>query len=324
MHFECLRATSGLRPIWYGPKRQRIRCLTGGLAAALLLSGCGEVRDPSAGKPRDQRVGVCVSIPPIAYFTERIGGEHVEVTVLVRPGQSPETYDPTPRQIAQLSESRLFFAIGLPFERRLSTKIEGMGTGTEVVNLNQGITLRTMASQPWETVEQGAMADPHVWMSPRNAKHLAETICETLRKADPAHASLYEQNAAALTRDLEGLDSRIAALLTPFSGKRFYVYHPAFGYLADAYGIEQVAVEVQGKEPTSKELAELINQAKTDGAQVLLVQEQFPTRAAEAVAQAVGCHTVRVDPLAYDYLTNLEHIAQVIRMALLGKREAGS
>jgi zinc transport system substrate-binding protein len=163
-------------------------------------------------------------------------------------------------------------------------------------------------------------ADPHVWLSPRNAKILAANTAAALRELDPAHAADYDANLETLHADLDALDARVAKALGPLRGQTLLVYHPAFGYFADAYGLRQEPVEVEGKEPTARQLAALIDEAKRDGVRVIFVQKQFSVQSASALAEAIGGAVVPVDPLAYDYLANLEGLADQVAEALRKER----
>ena len=255
-----------------------------------------------------------VSIAPQAYLVERVGGASVTVGVLVPPGQNYHTFEPTPKQLAGLAEAMIYFRLGLAFETRLLEKAGAANTGLRVVDMCKGIALRPMMEHD-EHETSGAL-DPHVWLNPLNAKILAANVCEGLSAADPAHAAEFARNLAALEQDLDAAHERITQLLAPFKGGSFYVYHPAFGYFADAYGLKQVPVEIDGKEPTAKQLGELMTKARADRVRVILVQQQFPKKSAEAVAKEIGGAVVSVDPLAHDFLAMIEDIARKIADAL--------
>ncbi len=266
------------------------------------------------------QMNVFVSIAPQADFVERIAGPLASVNVLVGPGQNHHTFEPTPKQMAELASAKLYFTIGLPFETRLLEKIRASNPGLKCVDTCEGVALRAM-----ETGDEHAehddghgpgATDPHVWLSPLNAKIIASNVAKALKEADAAHTAEYERNLAELLKALDESHSRISGILAPFKGDAFYVYHPAFGYFADAYGLRQIAVEIEGKEPTAKQLADLIKRAKADHVRVIFVQQQFPRRAAEAVAKEVGGVVVSVDPLCHDYVRNLESISEQFRAAL--------
>jgi zinc transport system substrate-binding protein len=307
-----------------GPRRLLLLCAP--LIACLPLA-CQPAADTSAAGLK-----VFVSILPEAYFVERIGGPHVTVGVLVGPGQSPHTFEPAPKQMVEVSQARLFFAIGWPFEKQLLDKITAMNPALKVIDLRQGITLRYLTSAEEAADDDKTSAspnpesripnpelgepDPHIWLSPRNARLMAATILRTLSEADPAHAAEFQKNFEALDADLIRVDGEIAQALAPLKRRDIFVYHPAFGYFAEAYGLRQIPVEIEGKEPTARQLDALVARAKAEKVRVIFVQPQFAPKAAEAVAQKIGGAVVPMDDLAKDYLTNLTDMAGKVRNAI--------
>jgi zinc transport system substrate-binding protein len=289
-----------------------------GVLAACRLGGAAAASPGETG-PRRQ---VAVAILPMKYFVERVGGNLVDVTVLVGPGQEPHTYEPTMKQMSALEDARLYFTLGLPFEQRLVDKLKATARQLTVVDVRQGLPLRRLTPQEvgsgggGEPGERAGEPDPHVWLNPRLVKVIAATIASALTKADPAHAEEYAKNLRAFQADLDRVDAKLTEVLAPLKGKEFLVFHPAFGYFADAYGLVQVAVEVEGKEPSAKQLAELIDTGRQRHVRVVFVQKQFSPRSADAVAQALGAVVVPLDPLAYDYLGNLEVMAGELERGL--------
>ena len=265
---------------------------------------------------------VFVTILPLAGFVERVGGARVDVSVLVGPGQSPHGYEPTPRRIAELEGARIYFAVGLPLEETLLAKVRAARRDLAVVDLREGVPLLPMAEvDPDESAARGgARTDPHVWMDPRRVKTMAWTIARALSALDPANAAEYERNAAAFRAELDALDQRIARALAPARGKELLVFHPAFGYFADAYGLRQVAIQTGGREPGARRLAELIGEARRRGVRVVFVQPQFSRKTARAVAQETGAAVVPFDDLARDYVANLDAMAEEVRKALEGTK----
>jgi len=257
------------------------------------------------------RLSLFVSILPQAYFVERVGGSHIEVEVLVGPGQSPATFELTPQQMTKLTQADAYFRIGLPFEKQLVGKIRAALSDLRVVDTRRGIKLRTM-----EHEHHNDGSDPHIWLDPKLVKVQAATVCEELCRLDPVNVEAYKKNLETFKADLDEVDARITRALEPLKGRKFYVFHPSYGYFGDAYGLTQVAVEVEGKEPSARQLATLIDQAKEDSVKVIFVQPQFSAKSAEAVAEAIGGVIVPIDPLARDYLRNLEDIAEKIARGL--------
>ncbi len=336
--------------------------------AAVFLAACGR-QAPEAARPPEPspaaptadvgatgveaKIVAAVSILPQAFLLQRVGGQRVEALVLVEQGQSPATYEPTARQMAQLARARTYFSIGLPFEEALLERIGEAMPGLEVVDTREGIELRAMetgtheahepggaeqegteeapvAAEPGEEGEPLAAAspepvvqgeptmDPHVWLDPRNAKKIAHTMQRELVRLDPEGSEQYEQNLLALDAELDRLDATISRILKPLAGSELLVYHPAFGYLADAYGLRQVAIETEGKEPGPKELASIVKRARSSGARVVFVQPEFADSAARAIAEEIGGAVVPINPLSGDYIENLAEMASTIKSGLVG------
>jgi zinc transport system substrate-binding protein len=267
----------------------------------ITAGGCG-------GEPADQgKPQVFVSIAPLAYFTERIAGRHVTVNVLIAPGGNPHTYTPTPKQVVRLSQAGLLLFAGSDFAQIVSSRLARGNTQLRVVNLAEGLDAHGHH-------EDGA--DSHVWMSPRIARTLAEGICRELCTLDPLHADEYRKNLRKLQDDLDALDARLTKTLAPLKGRTFFVFHPALGHFAKAYGLKQEAVETEGKSPGPRHRNELIARAKTAGVKVIFVQPQFSRQAADVIAEEIGGEVAILDPLSRDYINNLEHIAEELQKAL--------
>lgn len=283
---------------------------------AVAIGGCQKPA-PVTGGDRPLRVGV--GIAPAAFLVQRVGGPHVQVEVLAGPGQSEHTYQPTPQQMAELSRTDLYFTYGLEFERRLLEKLAAQRGGLEVVDLQQGIALRPMecsAEHDGDHDHPAGAPDPHTWLSPRLARQQARTVAAALTRLAPAHRDEFAANLARLEAELERVDARVSEQLSPLRGQEFIVFHPSYGYFADAYGLKQSPIEIEGKEPSARELAALVERARRSGVRVIFFQPQFPAASAAALAREVGAAAVVLDPLAADYLTNLEAIAAKIAEAL--------
>jgi zinc transport system substrate-binding protein len=271
----------------------------------------------------EESLGVFVSIPPQASLVQRIGGQRVTTEVLVRPGQDPHTFEPAAKQMVALARARVFFTVGLPFEEVLVGRIRANYRRLSIVDSTLGIKKRRMDAEEGHDDGHGeedhaepAGADPHVWLSPAAIKTMAANMAKALGEVDPAHAAEFDENLKALLKDVDARDAKIRAMLAPYRGRAIYVYHPAFGYFCDAYGLEQRAVETGGKSPTPRQLRELIKQARADGVKVIFVQRQFDERGAQTVAQAIGGAVVPVDPLAEDVLGSMEAMARAMAEAL--------
>lgn len=299
--------------------------VSGGLLLAVALQ-VGSRYIPSGGVGQPGKISVFVSILPQKYFVERVGGDQVAVSVMVGPGQSPATYEPLPQQMSALATAQIYFRIGVPFETAWIDKLQTLNRELILVDLREGVPLRTMETPhhhpPAETTagtvhsdhyHGGGLEDPHIWLDPLFVKIQAETIYRALAALDPSQRDYYQANLIAFQRELDQLHAELKQAFAGLKLKSIMVYHPAWGYLTDRYGLKQVAIEVEGKEPGPRELAQLIDYAKTEGIRVVFIQKQFNSAAAEAVARAVNGQVVAIDPLAEDYLTNMRRIARAIQ-----------
>ena len=260
------------------------------LVVCLFLAGVG------AGEARES-LSVFVSIPPQKYFVERVAGETVKVSVMVKPGADPVTYEPSPRQMAELSEAKAYFRIGVPFEAAWLSRLRQNQPNLAIVDTREGITLRAIeghAHGPHGMDKEKAMPDPHIWLSPRLVKKQAETIYLALVDLNPDEAATYLENYQLFVKDLEAIDQQIRSIIGNGRGRKFMVFHPAWGYFADEYGLQQIPIEVEGKEPSAKELARIIDQTHRDNIKVIFVQSQFNTKPAETIAKAVSGRVVQL------------------------------
>jgi len=288
------------------------------LVSAIFLFPCGG--HAQAGK----KLAVFVSIPPQKYFLQQIGRQRVDVQVMVEPGASPAIYEPRPRQMAAISRTHIYFAIGVPFEKTWLKKIAAANPDMQVVHTDRGIQKIPMAANHTRFEDQRGKdhqdhhggLDPHIWLSPALVMTQARTILNALVEIDPEHSAIYEANTKDFVSKLAALD---AGLKNTFAGKQgfqFMVFHPSWGYFARNYGLQQVPVEIEGKDPKPAQLKALIEYAQKKHINIIFVQPQFSTRSAELVAKEIGGQVVIADPLASDWYGNLREVAQKFRVAL--------
>jgi zinc transport system substrate-binding protein len=283
-----------------------------------------------------ERLPVFVSIVPQQFIVQQIGKDLVAVKVMVEPGASPHTYEPKPRQMADLSKAAAYFAIGVEFEKVWLKKITAANPNLKVVRTDQGIEKIAMAAHHHEDAEaheeadehhaeeaQGhaddheqGVRDPHIWLSPPLVKKQAETILAALQEIDPAHARVYETNYRQFVAAIDELDAELKALFAGKEGLQFMVFHPAWGYFAHAYGLKQVPVEIEGKDPKPAQLEALIKRAKKEGVRVIFAQPQFSTRSADLIAREIGGQVTYADPLAEDWMANLREVAAKFKAVL--------
>lgn len=269
----------------------------------------------TAGCLHAEPLAVAVSILPQKYFVERIGGDAVRVTVMVPPGADPHSYEPRPRQMTELSASRLYLAIGVDFERAWLKRLRAANPGLEVVRTDDGVPKRAMAA-PGAHRHGAGEPDPHIWLSPALVKILSGNILRALAAADPGNRTAYEARCARFLEEVEALDAELKAVFADRQGTRFIVLHPAWGYFADAYGLEQTPIEIEGKEPKPAQLQNLIQKARSRGITAVFVQPQFSTKTAELVAREIGGQVIAADDLAENWPENLRVTARRLRSAL--------
>ncbi len=287
--------------------------LLGIILLASIGLGCGAAVPDGASS----KIVVATSIPPHAWLIDQIGGEYVEVHTVLRPGESPTTHQPSDAQVSRVLSSRVFFRCGVPFES--GAWFRALDGHLEIVDLRDGVAIRTMASHTHDgdAVEEGAhpsgdAVDPHIWLSPRRLMVQARLVAATLQQLDPNHARDYAARLAGLISEFEELDAWIENTLAPYRGRAFVVFHPSWGYFADDYGIRQLAIEIEGKEPSDAELTRLQEEAHTLAVSVVFVQPQIAGKSARAVAGAMGARLETLDPLAPDIVANLRHVTATI------------
>jgi len=297
------------------------------LILLLLLVGCTRQKPSQQTKlpelVQPEKLGIVVSIIPQAYFVKRITDDLVDITVLVGQGQNHETYEPTPKQMEEVSTARVYFTIGLPFERVLVPKIEETYSQVEmpemdIVDTSEDVPLRNIEAH---IEEKGAKSetgekDPHIWTSPRLVKIQAATIEKEMENIDPVHKDVYQANLASFISDLDTLDIFIKDKLKNLTNRKFLIIHPSWGYFADDYDLKQIPVELQGKEPGAKELEEFVQFARKENLRNIFLEQQASSKSAESIAEQIGGKVIRIDPLAYDYIQNLRNVADIFSEVL--------
>jgi len=325
-----------------------------GLTSLWIISGNRLGNQLMTSQPTEESLKVVVSILPQTEIVERIGGNHVTVRALIPAGYSPATFEPTPQEIKFVSQADVYFRIGqIGFEKTKLESIVSVNPDMVVVDTSENNHYRQLEahSHDEETDEQHAETDhvgephseenkhaeedqqnqvtsaadldhaeseldPHVWLAPPMVLEQAQIVTETLAELDPAHSAEYQANFEALKTDLQQLDLSLRTAFSPIRGKTMLVYHPAFGYLADEYGFHQEHFQFEGKEPTIEQLKTVIELAREENIKVIFVQKQFSTESAQAIAEQIDGLVIEVDPLAPNYLENMQSIADTISQHL--------
>ncbi len=268
------------------------------LAFPLLFASCSRRR--TAEKP-----SLTVSIEPLRYVVEAVAGDRFEVHTLMPKGASPETYEPTPRQMVELGHGRLLFVCGtLGFEQTRLRQMAEATPGVETVALSRDV-------EPLAGAQGGD--DPHIWMSPHNLTAMAAAACDALCRADSANAGEYRARLAAFASRMEHTDSVLSARVKPLRHRAFLIYHPALGHFARQYGLTQIAVEQDGREPSAARMRQLETESRAAGVKRVFVSEEHAGRAARRLARSVGARVVDINPLVYDVPTEMSRIADALQ-----------
>ncbi len=254
-----------------------------------------------------------VSILPQQYFVQRIGGDRVNVNVMVKPGQSPETFEPSPKLMALYSKADVYFTIEMPFEQVWIDRVASLNQRVSVVNTQPHSDSQSPLLPDQHSHDK---FDPHTWLSPVLAIAQAKVIVHELSRLSPEDKELFFNNYKELEKELNALDDELSRLFEARSGLNFVTFHPAFSYFAQQYGLTQLAIEVEGKEPSAKQIAQIVNRIRDKNVAYILIERQFNQMIPKTIAHSVGAKLLVLDPLALDYLSNMRDIAAKINKAL--------
>jgi len=255
-----------------------------------------------------ESIAVAVSVPPQAYFVEAVGGEQVQVQVAVPEDASPHTFFPTPRQVARMASARIYVAAGVEVELQLLPRLRAMTPDLVVV----GEPATEHHDHQHHDHQHHDHPDPHSWLDPRQAAVQVSEISEALSALLPDQAAVFADRAAAEIARLDVLHAELATILLPYRGRELLVAHPAFGHLAAAYGLHQVAVEQDGHEPTPRQLGVLMQR----DLRTLFVQPQVSRATVASLVRSGDVAEVELNPLARDYPANMRAMARAIAGAL--------
>ena len=260
-------------------------------------------------------INAVVSIAPEVTFVKAIGGEKVDVSLMVQVGNSPHTYEPKPSQMTAIAKADLYFAIDVEFEHVWLPKFHSLNEKMQSIDLNNGVTKITMAHghHAHESHDEHDGKDPHIWTSPANVKIIAQNIYKSLSTIDPTNTKYYENNLNLFLDKVNNTDKQIKELLSTLKGSRkFMVFHPSWGYFAKAYNLKQIAVEVEGKSPKPRELVHLIKEAKEEKVNAIFTQPEFSDSSAKIIAKELHIPVVKISPMAPNWSENLINMANTI------------
>lgn len=299
----------------------------------LFFQGCNSNPGVNEKQATKQLGSVTVSVLPQEYFVRRIVGDDYKINVMIPPGQSEATYEPTPREMKAVSDSILYFRIGyLDFENAWIDKIAALNKQMKIVDTSAGVSLITGVA-PHSHRHEGEAAetlfsnhdrsgvDPHIWLSPSAVKIQVKNILDAFMEVekDLERRATYEKNYHAFIMDIDALQIEIETLLKPVAGKKFMVYHPAWTYFARDYGLVQFPIEIEGKSPSTAAMKNVVDTARRENIRVIFIQKQFDAGNAWAVADEINGKVISVDPLALDWLDNMRKTARTFKEALESK-----
>lgn len=256
----------------------------------------------------DNKPLISVSIEPLRNIVEHLAGDYYKVVTLTPVGASPETYEPTPKQLMDVSNSRLYFAIGtLGFEKQQLERMKETAPTLKIYTVSDGISLLSVQHEG-----HGDSTDPHIWMSPKNVVQMARNVCNALCQNDPEHTAVYKKKLADLERHADEVDRRIRLMVSKVRYRNFLIYHPALAYFANEYGFRQLTIEQDGKEPSSEHLATIISEAKAAEVHIIFLQREFKGRSVKSFSEATGARVVIINPLAYRWDNEAIAIAKAL------------
>jgi zinc transport system substrate-binding protein len=253
------------------------------------------------------KINVFVSILPQQYFVQQVGGENVDVHVMVGPGQNPATYEPTPQQMTALTKADIYFSIGVPFEKAWINKVKEINRDLKFIEC-----CKSLSDLEGHKHHDHDDTDPHVWTNPRKVIQIVGLIEKSLTDIDYEKKDSYKKLAAHFINELNEVDNAIKTKLSPLKQRNMIVSHPSWSYFADEYGLKQISIEQGGKEIQAKSMVKLIKLAKENNIKAVFVQSQFNAKAARTIAREIDATVIELDPLAFNYIENMNDVTNKI------------
>lgn len=284
----------------------------------ILMVGCKEQDNKTKS---DEGIVVAVSIVPLEGFVNKIAGDFVDVVTMIPPGFSPENYQPTIQQMTKLSDSKVYFSIGVQAdETSIVPKLKTYNKNIELVPLDKEVSKvykdRFFDEEDNEEHHEHTGRDPHIWMSPKRSIVMINKIKEELIKIDSKNKLIYEKNANNFIKELEDIDEEIKDTLKNKEKQTFIIFHPSMGYFADDYNLNMLAIEESGKNATVKRLQNVIDIAREKDIKVILYQEEFDSSQAETIAKEINGRTIEIAPLDISYIESLKSILRAFKEVL--------
>jgi len=297
------------------------------ILSVCILSGCISNDEPTAQPETAEKVNLVATTVPLGHFSEMVGGDRVKVSVLVPPGTSPHTFEPSPSNLMEVEDADLYIKNGAGLEIWMERIIQA-NEDMLVVDASNGVDLIETTDD--DDHDHGAdlgngnadgkilTADPHIWLSPKNAMIIVGNICDGLVKVDPENADYYQNNRDEYIDQLKELDSELNSTFSKTERKEFIVLHPAWSYFARDYNLVQVPILESEKEPGPQYLARIVDVAREKNITTIFTDENFNPKSAEIIASEINGIVVPLNPLAENYIDNMRLVGQEIAASLDG------
>lgn len=292
------------------------------LIVLLALTGCSD--DELADD--DGKITVAAGVPPIKGFIDAITQGDMEVVTMIPPGNSPTNYQPSPKELQKFSDAKVYFAMGVPAENsNIIPKAKDLNENIEIVNLAKGVSevypMRNFSEDEDHSHEEDEDhdhegEDPHIWLSPKRVIEMIDIIRDKLIEISPENEETYKENAENYKDELSTIDDSIKETLKGVKNQSFIIYHPSFGYFADDYGLNMIAIEESGKEASAKRITEVIDFAKDNNIKFVFYQGEFSSTQAETIAKEIDGEAIKVNPLSEEYIENMKNISEKFKEVL--------
>jgi len=266
----------------------------------IIIISIASISCNNATNTDNNKIIVAVGIVPEATFVKQVAGDLVDVVTLIPPGNSPANYQPSAMEMGQLSDALIYFTMEMPTESaNILPKVNDFNSDIKIVNL------RTIVSQKYELVKNKEAINPHLWLSPKRAIVMVQTISDELQKLDPKNKEVFENNANEYIKKLEQLDDNIRKSTRDMKNKSFLIYHGSYAYFAKDYGLNMIAIEIEGKKATASEMQRVIDLAIQNNIKTVFYQEEFDDVQAKTIAAEIKGRVQKVSPLSPDYINSL-------------------
>jgi len=286
-------------------------------ALIFLLSNCNKTLKDH------KKINVLVTIPPQIWFVKQIAGDNISVSVIVKQGKSPHVFEPTPKEILELSTSDLWILSGVEIEKSIIPRIKNLNPNLIIFDSTTDIKFRNIENHNHTGNEHSQGKDPHIWLGCESSIIMASNICNILVKIDPLHKKEYEKNFLQLKDMIHSLFKDLRKELSSFKGKKVFVYHPAFGYFLDEFGLIQRSIELEGKEPSPSYISSIIKEILEEKPVAIFLQKELSDSIVKVIAKETDTKIIILDPLSEDWFSNIKNMGETLKESLASSIRKG-